>query len=401
MAKTDLAIIGGGLAGGLIALALQRARPDLAVTIFEKAEGFSDQHTWSFHDTDLETAGRALIEPFVAHHWAAQTVAFPQHKKRFTTGYNTITAERFKAVMGESIGERMRFGADVVQLTANDVTLASGERIEAGAVIDCRGDLKSDHITLGFQKFIGQVVRLENPHGVTAPMIMDATVSQLDGYRFFYLLPFDERTLLIEDTRYTDGRELAPDAFRAAIAAYASEKGWVITETIREEAGVLPIALAGDINAFWDAAPPGVAGRVARGGMRAGLFHPMTGYSLPDAVALALKVAGAPDLSGAGLYALTRDHSVETWEGRGFYRLLVRMLFRAGVPHLRYRPMERFYTLPQRLIERFYAGRSTLFDKARVLTGKPPVPFFKAVTLIPEDSVIAAANSGGNANPAK
>jgi len=40
---------------------------------------------------------------------------------------------------------------------------------------------------------------------------------------------------------------------------------------------------------------------------------------------------------------------------------------------------ERFYQLPEPLIERFYAARSTPLDKMRILTGKPPVPIFSAV----------------------
>lgn len=54
--------------------------------------------------------------------------------------------------------------------------------------------------------------------------------------------------------------------------------------------------------------------------------------------------------------------------------MLARMLFGAGFPQRRYKLLERFYTLPEPLIERFYAGRSTGRDKLRVLAGRPPVP---------------------------
>ena len=49
------------------------------------------------------------------------------------------------------------------------------------------------------------------------------------------------------------------------------------------------------------------------------------------------------------------------------------MLFGAP-PERRLRVFERFYRLEEGLIERFYAGRSTLADRARILCGKPPVP---------------------------
>ena len=69
---------------------------------------------------------------------------------------------------------------------------------------------------------------------------------------------------------------------------------------------------------------------------------------------------------------------------QGFYRLLSRMLFEAAAPDERRRVMERFYRLPEPLIERFYAGRSTLADKARILTGRPPVPVRRALRCLPE-----------------
>jgi lycopene beta-cyclase len=60
------------------------------------------------------------------------------------------------------------------------------------------------------------------------------------------------------------------------------------------------------------------------------------------------------------------------------------MLFWAGRPEGRYRVMQRFYRLSEPLITNFYAGRLTLAQKTRILVGKPPVPFFNALRLVPE-----------------
>jgi len=67
------------------------------------------------------------------------------------------------------------------------------------------------------------------------------------------------------------------------------------------------------------------------------------------------------------------------WQRNGFYRRLGRMLFGAGSADQRYRVFERFYRLPESLIERFYAARATPADRARVLCGKPPVPVLGAI----------------------
>ena len=63
------------------------------------------------------------------------------------------------------------------------------------------------------------------------------------------------------------------------------------------------------------------------------------------------------------------------------------MLFRAARPDERARVLQRFYTLPEPLIERFYAGRTTLGDAARILLGKPPVSVRRALGSIFEAQV--------------
>jgi lycopene beta-cyclase len=221
---------------------------------------------------------------------------------------------------------------------------------------------------------------LEAAHGLAEPVIMDATVEQGGDYRFIYLLPLGPDRLLVEDTRYSDSPDLAHAPSAEAIGAYVADRGWAIAEVLREESGVLPITLAGDPEAFWDEKP----GLVPRSGLRAGLFHPTTGYSLPEAVRLAELVAGTRPLSSSHLFARVRDHAMGRWRDQGFFRLLNRLLFDAAEGDARYRVLERFYRLPEPLIRRFYAGHPILFDKARLLAGKPPVPLAAAFGCLSE-----------------
>ena len=58
------------------------------------------------------------------------------------------------------------------------------------------------------------------------------------------------------------------------------------------------------------------------------------------------------------------------------------MLFLAAKPNERVRVFEHFYRLPDDLVGRFYGGRLSLADKARILTGKPPVPVLRALKAI-------------------
>jgi len=56
----------------------------------------------------------------------------------------------------------------------------------------------------------------------------------------------------------------------------------------------------------------------------------------------------------------------------------------AAMPEKRFEIMQRFYTLGEPLIERFYRAASTPADKARILIGRPPVSILKALAHVRE-----------------
>lgn len=378
----DVIIAGGGLAGGLIALRLRAFRPSLDIMLLEAGPVLGGVHTWSCFESDLTPEIRDWLDPMIGHRWAGYSVRFPGYERRLTTPYLSIPSSRFADHLARELAGSIRLDTPVADLNANIAMLADGTTLTAPLIIDARGPTGGP-LVLGWQKFLGQEVELSAPHGLAGPIVMDATVDQLDGYRFLYTLPLSPTRLLIEDTRYSDGEALDKDALRADIAAYAQAQGWAVASVEREEDGVLPIALGGDIGAWWDA-----SGAAASVGLRAALFHPVTGYSLPDAARLADEIGALPRLDTATVRAAVRQRSMTAWQERGFFRLLNRMLFRACAPELRYRVLGRFYRLRQPLIERFYAARPTLVDKARILTGKPPVPIAAAVKVMAESSVL-------------
>ena len=342
--------------------------------VLEATGGAGGNHTWCFHDDDLTSAQRRWLADLVVHRWEGYTVAFPGFSRSIDSGYNAITSERFRQRIEAVLGNRIRHGAVVTDIGATHVRLACGETIEAAAVIDGRGARPSRHMTLGYQKFLGQELSLDGPHGLDRPLIMDAEVSQKDGYRFVYVLPLAPDRLLVEDTYYADGPALDELTLRTRIASYTARRGWRVQRVVREERGVLPITLGGDVGAFWDE-----ANGVARCGLAGGFFHPTTGYSLPDAARIADLIVGLDDLKAPALFAAIRAHAETQWRARRFYRSLNRMLFLAARPEKRYRVLRRFYGLPQPLIGRFYAADSSALDKLRILAGKPPVSIVPAL----------------------
>ncbi len=376
----DLAIIGGGLAGGLVALACAARRPDLSILLVDRDAALGGNHLWSFFDGDVPDADRWLVDPLVGHRWAGgHDVRFPAFRRTLATAYNSVASARLDAHLRATLGDRVLAGANVADLSPTGATLTDGRSIAAKAVIDARGGGDLTALRCGWQKFVGLALRLAAPHGLDRPVIMDATVEQVDGYRFVYLLPWDAHTIFVEDTYYSDSPILDERAIEARIAAYAAAQGWRVEAIVHRETGVLPVVHGGDFDRYWPAADP-----IARAGVRAGLFHPMTGYSLPDAVAFALWVVDQPLET---LAAATRARAAAHWKRGGYYRLLGKMLFGAAVPDQRFRIFARFYRLSELLIGRFYAGRSTLADRLRILCGRPPVPIRAAMQTILKRSI--------------
>jgi lycopene beta-cyclase len=375
----DIAIVGAGLAGGLLTLALKKKRPDLDVRLIESSGRIGGNHLWSFFASDVADSDRWVVAPLISHGWKSYDVAFPGHARTLEAGYYSIESERLDAVVRAALPDgALMTRRKVLGASPTAVVLDDGDRIQAKGVIDARGSGDLGLLELGWQKFLGRELRLTEPHEAPRPMVMDATVDQIDGYRFVYCLPFAATRMFVEDTYYSDTPELDRDMLSGRIDAYVEARGWHVDTVAREEGGVLPVAMGGDFEEYWRSG----GNKVAKAGMRAGLFHPTTGYSLPDAVRTASLIATSSDLSGAALHDLTHRFARSMWRRRGFYRMLDKMLFKAAEPAERYRILERFYRLDPRLIGRFYAGRSTMTDKARLLMGKPPVPIGRAVAAI-------------------
>lgn len=381
--RADLLLAGAGLANSLIALRLGEARKDLEIRLIDRAIVPPDTHTWCFHAPDLSPDWHRRLAPGLRAQWAGQDVRFPDHARRLRTGYAALDDAGLARLLAAAPNVTVTRGVAIDTLDATGATLADGTRVEAACVLDGRGAALSPHLVAGWQKFVGIEFETDTPHGVRCPVIMDATVPQRDGYRFVYVLPFTPTRLLVEDTRYSDAPAVDEAAVASAVRAYAADRGWHGRE-VRRERGVLPIALAHDARAFWAQAADGAVPV----GMRGCFFHPVTGYSLPVAARVADVIAGGA-LSTAAVRMRVRDFALARAREDSFLRLLNRMLFRGCPPERRHRVLSRFYRLPEPLIERFYAGQLTGFDRLRLVAGKPPIPVSDALPCLREAPLLA------------
>ncbi len=402
-AMVDIAIVGGGLAGGLIALAVHQARPELRIALIEAGKTLGGNHRWSWFKSDLDQAGHALLEPFRKTTWDdGYDVRFPQYRRRLKTAYYSMTSGDFHNGLARMLpADALWLGKSAQAIDARGVTLANGDRIGARTVIDCRNFEPNEHLEGGWQVFMGRTMNLDMPHGIERPVIMDAAVDQVapygngGAYRFVYLLPLAAHEVFIEDTYYADEAQLDRGALSSRIDQYCAAQGWKKGTPAGHETGMLPVLTGGDFRAYQDDIR--IEG-VVTAGARGGFTHPLTSYTLPIAVENAMMITDEADLPGPQLAAILEAHAKRHWKRTSYYRMLARMMFLAAEPHRRIAIFERFYRLNPRLIERFYGAYSTLGDKIRVLLGKPPVPITGAIgAIFKRGNSLTATNNSENA----
>ena len=171
----DMAIVGGGLAGGLIALALHRARPELRVALIERGGSIGGNHRWSWFTSDLDARGTALLDTFRQTSWdKGYDVAFPRYRRTLDTGYRSLSSRDFHEGLVRLLPEdAVMLNSSVEQLDARGVTFSDGRHLPARTVIDCRSFVPSPHLRGGWQIFLGRHTRVDEAHGIERPVIMD------------------------------------------------------------------------------------------------------------------------------------------------------------------------------------------------------------------------------------
>jgi lycopene beta-cyclase len=86
----DVAIVGAGLAGGLVALALKRRHPLLDVRLIDAARTIGGNHVWSFFGSDVDERDRWIVAPLISYGWRTYDIAFPAHRRQIDAAYYSI-----------------------------------------------------------------------------------------------------------------------------------------------------------------------------------------------------------------------------------------------------------------------------------------------------------------------
>ena len=369
----DLVFVGGGLASVLASLLLLERKPSVRLALVERGPALGGNHTWCFHAADVPRSAVQVLAPLIVQRWGGYQVHFPGRSRRLPSPYACISSERLHHVasarLSAAAGSALLLNATAASITSREVVLDDGRTLRGKLVVDARGPTlhrleEGEHAPQGYQKFVGLELEVE-PHELAEPVMFDARVPQRDGFRFMYVLPLAADRVLVEETFFSDRPQLDLEQGERAVLAYARESGLSLRQVVRREQGVLPMPFQGRT---FDA-----HARPLEAGYGAGLFHPVTGYSLPYAVRFAEALADSDlaRLAHSPLVRFARAHAAQ----QPFLHFLTRLLFTCFAPEQRFSVLSHFYRLPEPVIERFYAAQLTGLDRARIFLGAPPRGF--------------------------
>src|SRR3954468_4651667 len=198
--RDGILIAGGGLAGSLAALAMARHRPDVPVMVVEERATFGGEGLRIFSQAELGEEGGALIGPLAIDRWPGFYVAFPNFSRKLKGEMASFGPKEIHRAMTEALKPASyRLGTKVVAVREDALVLDGGETIKAEGAIDARGQTAMSSLELLYEARLERDYRFAAPHRVDRPVLIDATVDQIGGFRFFECVPLSDVRLLVAD----------------------------------------------------------------------------------------------------------------------------------------------------------------------------------------------------------
>ncbi len=382
----DVVIVGAGAAGLSCAVRMSMAglTRQLRILLLEPRTEFLHDRTWCFWNV--------LPNPFedcVSHRWTSWSVAGPTRRvDRSSPGltYNHLPADAFydraRDILASDANVELRLGVRVDRLEQAGRTvrvISDAGEVEANMVMDSRphriqgpaSAASGGRFPRLIQHFHGETIRTESDvFDPAVATVMDFRVSQEDGIHFVYVLPFDRRTALIEDT-YFAGRPRPLEAYVEQIADYARARYGVDRfEVLHSETGAIPM----------DSRPLRAREntRIVDIGVRGGAARPSTGYAFlaiqRQAARLSERLAGWADDP-----ALDPPRLAPCYSRRSAF--LDRVFLSHIVRHPEHAPelfLRMFDRVPPDALARFLFDGGSLADDVRVMSALPAAPLVAA-----------------------
>jgi len=250
MKKYDFIIAGGGMAGLSLAYYLtQSPLGNHSILILDREQKDRNDRTWCFWERGDGPFESILFKTWPTVHFHGTTYTGPldlgEYRYKMLRGidfYSFVLAELAKYPNVERQQATINRIKDTPQ---GGFVIANDEPYIADYVFDSTYSLNLDqpdnHNLL--QHFKGWVIQTEKPcFDPSLPEIMDFRVEQHGDCRFMYVLPFDEKTALVEFTLFND-KLLTMEEYETDLRQYIDRFVDTGTYEIREtEYGVIPMS---------------------------------------------------------------------------------------------------------------------------------------------------------------
>lgn len=370
--KTDYDIVfaGAGLAGLSLATRLAALPDPPRMLLVDPRRDETSDRTWCHWQLH-----EGIFDDAITHRWHRWTVGEAHNTATIGSSdisYVRIPSDRFRRIALEKIeacprAELLR-GISVASIDeisgGTSVHLSDGRRIESSWVFDSRPPQKDN--APWRQIFRGLELHSPEAHldtsGVT---LMDFQSATTDGVRFFYVLPLDAHTALVEDTWLVpSGR--SPEFTDEKVLSYATEHfGPVNWQIHHREEGNLPMGFS----------KPAITGieRIIPWGTAAGAVRASSGYAFSRIQAASERMADAWQRTGRPDPEAVHGSKLLDWMDRVFLQAMTNEPER--VP-------EYFVLLFQRVapdaLVRFLESEPGAADILQVMRALPPGPFLRA-----------------------
>ncbi|WP_421829132.1 lycopene cyclase family protein [Larkinella sp.] len=250
MKKYDFIIAGGGMAGLSLAyyLSLSSLR-DRSILILDKETKSRNDRTWCFWEDQEGPFESILFRKWDTVEFVGTTfngmLDMGAYQYKMLRGIDFYTFMKNHLAQFPSIEFRQVTVNRVKDTPQGGFVIADDEPYIADYVFDSTHLLKlnrSENHNL-WQHFKGWTITAEKPcFDVDKPCMMDFRVDQQGDCRFLYVLPFDDRTALVEYTIFND-KLLSDEQYENALLGYIDQfidtGSYVVQET---EFGIIPMS---------------------------------------------------------------------------------------------------------------------------------------------------------------
>lgn len=271
----DIIIGGGGAAGRILLFFLSKQPSFLNKSIlFLESSNDLAKKTWSFwHNEKIQHP----FEELISKKWHNLTFA----DQNFITNQN-ISPYVYSCIRGVDFDEfftdffKCHTNVKYISATIQNVSHSIGGTWAVYTEFDkflCNKFISNLPVTIPsdclVQQFYGEYVKFKDPiFNPDSATLMDFSVDFDEKFGFFYLLPFDERTALVECT-FFHKENFDRTKFKSFVDSYMKQKFTYEYETISNEYGCIPLI---------DQLPKS-SDNIILIGQSAGMIKPSTGYA--------------------------------------------------------------------------------------------------------------------------